>query len=60
MICVEYAVATGLDVTPDEASEGLFPGCRVVLVGCDVFGQTRTYHFLVEQPDGPLDVLHET
>ena len=57
MTVVEYSVATGLDVTADEASAGLFPGCRVVLVGSDTFGQTVTYHYLVEQPDGPLEVV---
>ena len=56
MTVVEYAVATGIDMTPEQASDGLFPGCRVVLVGTETFGATRTYWFLVEQPDGPLDI----
>lgn len=56
MTVVEYAVATGTNVTAEQASDGLFPGCRVVLVGSEEYGRTRTFWFLVEQPDGPLDV----
>jgi hypothetical protein len=51
---VEYAVTTGGNVTPEQASAGLFPGCRVVWIGEDRNGRTVTYFYLVEQ-DG--DVL---
>jgi hypothetical protein len=56
MTVVEYAVATGRGVTPEEASDGLFPGCSVVYTGCEEYGSTVTHFFLVGQPAGPLDV----
>lgn len=55
MTVVEYAVATGRGMTPDDASRGLFPGCTVVHVGTEEYGDTVVHLYLVEQPDGPLD-----
>lgn len=48
MSYAEYAVTTGGNVTPEQASEGLFPGCNVVWIGEDRFGRTVTYFYLVE------------
>jgi hypothetical protein len=43
-----FRVTCGRRTTADQASDGLFPGCQVVYVGCEDFGDTVTYHYLVE------------
>lgn len=51
MSVTEYAIATGRDTSPDELAADTFPGCRTVYLGCEVWGMTATFYYLVEQPD---------
>ena len=45
-----FKVTCGRRTNPDTASDGLFPGCQVVHVGTEEWGESVTYHFLVEYP----------
>lgn len=48
MTVVEYSVTVGDKLTPEQASEGLFPGCRVVWTGEERHDDRVTYFYLVE------------
>ena len=45
-----FSVTCGRNTTPDQASDGLFPGCRVVHVNTAEWVNTVTYSYLVEYP----------
>lgn len=53
MNVVEYSVTTGGNVSPEQASAELFPGCQVVWIGEDRNGRTVTYFYLVSWDDPP-------
>lgn len=49
-----YVVVTSSRLTPEQASDNLFPGMSVVLVDTEMFGHTVQYTFLVDYLDGTL------
>lgn len=55
MNVVEYSVTTGGNVSPEQASAELFPGCQVVWIGEDRMEGSRsvTYFYLVSWDDPP-------
>lgn len=56
MNVVEYSVTVGPNMSPDEASADLFPGCKVVWLSEDRNGRTSvTYHYLVAWDDPPAE-----